>query len=127
MTDMKFTKTHEWARIENDGIVTIGITDHAQHTLGDIVCVEQPEKGETIVAGKECAVIESVKSASDIYSPISGEVVETNDGVVAAPDIINKDPQNSGWLFKVRPSNIKELDTLLSTKDYETYLANTAH
>lgn len=127
MADMKFTKTHEWARLEADGTVTIGITDHAQHALGDIVFVEQPDKGETIIAGKECAVVESVKSASDVYSPISGEVIATNDDVVASPDMLNKDPQNSAWLFKIRPSSIKELDALLDTKAYEKYLANTAH
>ncbi|MBU0744497.1 MAG: glycine cleavage system protein GcvH [Gammaproteobacteria bacterium] len=127
MTDIKFTKTHEWARLEKDGTVTIGITDHAQHALGDMVFVEQPEKGEPINAGKECAVIESVKSASDIISPLSGEVIATNDEIVENPEILNKDPQNSGWLFKIRPSNIKELDELMDTEAYEKYLADTSH
>jgi glycine cleavage system H protein len=127
MTETKFTKTHEWARLEDDGTITIGITDHAQHALGDMVFVEQPDQGEIITAGKECAVVESVKSASDVYSPLSGEVIATNDEVVNKPEIINKDPQNSGWLFKIRPSNIKELDTLMDGKAYEKYLAETAH
>lgn len=127
MSDMKFTKTHEWVRLEDDGTVTVGITDHAQHALGDMVFVEQPEKGEALVSGKECAVVESVKSASDVYSPISGEVIATNDDVVASPDMLNKDPQKSGWLFKVRPSNVKEMDALMDIKAYEKYLADTAH
>ncbi len=127
MADMKFTKTHEWVRLENDGTVTIGVTDHAQHALGDMVFVEQPDKGEIINSGKECAVIESVKSASDVYSPLSGEVVVVNDDVVAKPDIINKDAQNSGWLFKIKPSNLKELDALMDAAAYEKYLAESAH
>lgn len=127
MSDMKFSKSHEWVRIENDGTATIGITDHAQHALGDMVFVELPEVGEIVNAGKECGVVESVKSASDVYSPISGEVVGGNEVVVATPDLVNKDPQNAGWLFKVRPSNLKELDALMDTKAYEAYLAETAH
>lgn len=127
MAEMKFTKTHEWARLENDGSVTIGITDHAQHALGDIVYVEQPDMGETLSAGKECAVIESVKSASDVYSPLSGEVVAVNNDVVGKPDIINKDPQNNGWLFKIKPSDSKELNALMDNAAYDKYLAESAY
>lgn len=127
MADMKFTKTHEWVRLESDGTVTIGITDHAQHALGDMVFVEQPEQGEIVAAGKECAVVESVKSASDVYSPLSGEVVVVNADVIANPDLINKDAQNSGWLFKIKPSNTKELDALMDMTAYEKYLAELAH
>lgn len=127
MADIKFTKTHEWARLENDGTITIGITDHAQHALGDMVFVELPEIGELVNIGKECGVVESVKSASDVYSPLSGEVVGVNDDVVASPDLLNKDAQDAGWLFKIRPSNMKEFDQLLDTKAYEAYLAETAH
>lgn len=124
---MKFTKTHEWVRLENDGTVTVGITDHAQHALGEMVFVEPPEMSETIIAGRECAVVESVKSASDVYSPVSGEVVVINEEVVAEPGILNTDPQNSGWLFKIRPSNLKELEVLMDTVAYEKYLAENAH
>lgn len=99
MAEMRFTKTHEWVRLENDGTVTIGITDHAQHALGDIVFVEQPEQGEMVVVGKECAVVESVKSASDVYSPLSGEVVAINAEVVAKPELLNKEAENSGPLL----------------------------
>lgn len=127
MADMKFVKTHEWVRLENDGIATIGITDHAQHALGDMVFVELPAVGKTITIGKECAVVESVKSASDAYAPLSGEVVAINDAVIATPELVNKDPQGEGWLFKVRPSNPKELDSLMDAKAYEAYLATEAH
>ncbi len=127
MRDMKFTKTHEWVGLEDDGTVTLGITDHAQHALGDMVFVELPAVGEIIVVGKECAVVESVKSATDVYTPLSGEVTATNETIVASPDIINKDPQGEGWLFKMRPSNLKELEVIMDAKAYETYLAETAH
>lgn len=127
MADMKFTKTHEWVRLESDGTITIGITDRAQHALGDMVFVEQPDKGEIVSAGKECAVVESVKSASDVYSPLSGEVIAVNDDVVAKPDLINKDAQNSGWLFRIKPANTKELDALMDVATYEKYLAELAH
>lgn len=123
----KFTKTHEWARLESDGTVTIGITDHAQAALGDMVFAEPPVVGKVIVAGKECGVIESVKSASDLYSPISGEVTAINDAVVATPATLNSDPHNEGWLFKVRPSNKAELDALMDTKAYEAFLDTEAH
>ncbi|EKE00525.1 MAG: hypothetical protein ACD_21C00333G0002 [uncultured bacterium] len=127
MADVKFTKTHEWVRLENDGTVTVGITDHAQHALGDMVFVELPDVGKAVVSGKECAVVESVKSASDAYAPLSGEVTAVNDAVVANPELVNKDPQQEGWLIKIRPSNPKELDALMDAKAYEAYLAETAH
>ena len=127
MAEMKFSKTHEWARLEKDGTITIGITDHAQHALGDMVFVELPEVGSSVAAGKECGVVESVKSASDVFSPLSGEVVEANEAVVATPDIINKDPQNAGWLFKIKPADMKEFEKMLDAKSYETFLSETAH
>lgn len=127
MSETKFTKTHEWARLEDDGTITIGITDHAQHALGDMVFVENPNKGDVVTANKECAVIESVKSASDVYSPLSGEVINTNDAVTNSPDILNKDPENTGWLFKIRPTDMKEFDGLMNAKDYEKFLAESAH
>lgn len=127
MEEMKFTKSHEWISLTSDGVATVGITDHAQHALGDVVFVEMPEIGSVVTAGKEAGVVESVKAASDIYSPISGEIIDINEDVVANPELLNKDPQNSAWLFKIRPSNLKELDTLLDTKAYETFLAESAH
>lgn len=127
MSEMKFTKSHEWVRLESDGSITVGITDHAQHALGDMVFVELPEVGTVVVAGKECGVVESVKSASDVYSPVSGEVIAINEIVTATPDLVNKEPQAAGWLFKLRPSNVKELDALMDIKAYEAYLAETAH
>jgi glycine cleavage system H protein len=127
MSDMKFTKSHEWCRLEGDGSVTVGITDHAQHALGDMVFVELPDVGHVIAAGKECGVVESVKSASDFFSPVSGEVIAINEIVTASPDLVNKEPQGAGWLIKVRPSNVKELDGLMDAKAYEAYLAETAH
>ncbi|CAL7963533.1 glycine cleavage system H protein [Gammaproteobacteria bacterium] len=126
MADMKFTKTHEWVSVEGD-TVTIGITDHAQHALGDMVFVELPDIGEMIATGKDCAVVESVKSASDVYAPLSGEVIAVNDTALATPDIINKDPEKEGWLFKIRLSNPKELDALMDIKAYGVYLAENAH
>jgi len=127
MSDMKFTKTHEWVRLEDDNTVTIGITDHAQHALGDMVYVELPDVGSMLTTGKECAVVESVKSASDIYAPLGGEVIATNDDVAASPDLINNDPEEEGWLFKIRPSDPKAIDELMDNTAYEAYLAETAH
>lgn len=127
MSNIKFTKTHEWVRLESDGTVKIGVTDHAQHALGDMVFVELPVVGEMIALGKECSVVESVKSASDVYAPISGEVIAVNELVEANPEIINQDPQNAGWLFKVHPSDLNEFHSLLDAKAYEAYLAETAH
>jgi glycine cleavage system H protein len=127
MSEMKFTKTHEWVRLENDGSITLGVTDHAQHALGDMVFVDLPEIGTVISAGKECGVVESVKSASDVYSPVSGEVTAVNEIVTATPELINKEPQGAGWLFKMRPSDLKELEGMMDTKAYEAYLAENAH
>ena len=124
---MRFTKTHEWAIVEDDNSIVIGITDHAQHALGDIVFVELPEEGEMIAAGKECAVIESVRSASDIYSPVSGEVLTINKDVLVTPYLVNQDPHAEGWFIRVRPSNIFELEKLMNLTDYEAYLAQIAN
>lgn len=127
MANMKFTKTHEWVSVEDNNIAIIGITDHAQHALGDMVYVELPDAGEMIAANEECAVVESVKSASDVYAPLSGEVIEINDSVAADPALLNTDPQAEGWLMKIKLSDPKELDSLMDTKAYESYLAETAH
>jgi glycine cleavage system H protein len=115
--DLKYAKTHEWAKLESDGTVKIGITDHAQSELGDLVYVELPEVGRKVEAGEECAVVESVKAASDLYSPVSGEVSAINDAVVDAPESVNQDAYAT-WLFSLRPDSVNDLDNLLDFKAY---------
>jgi glycine cleavage system H protein len=116
--DLKFLSSHEWARVESDGTITIGISDHAQDLLGDIVFVELPEVGQSVDAENDTAIVESVKAASDIYSPLSGEVIEVNSLLEDQPEIINSSPYEDGWFFKLTPSDIGELDNLLSPEDY---------
>jgi len=116
--DLKFLSSHEWARVESDGTITIGISDHAQDLLGDIVFVELPEVGQSVDAENDTAIVESVKAASDIYSPLSGEVIEVNSLLEDQPEIINSSPYEDGWFFKLTPSDMGELDNLLSPKDY---------
>lgn len=116
--DLKYSKDHEWVREEGDNIVTVGITDHAQDQLGDLVFVELPEVGSTLEAGTECAVVESVKAASDIYSPVSGEVIESNEALADAPESINDAPYGEGWIFKVKLSDSSELDSLMDAAAY---------
>jgi glycine cleavage system H protein len=116
--DLKFLSSHEWARIESDGTITIGISDHAQDLLGDIVFVELPEVGQTLDAESDAAIVESVKAASDVYSPISGEVKEVNPLLEDQPEIINSSPYEDGWFYKISPSDLDELDNLLSPEDY---------
>jgi len=125
--NLKYAKSHEWVRAESDGSVTVGITDHAQHLLGDMVYVELPDAGRTLTAGKECAVVESVKAASDVYAPIAGEVIAVNDAVTGAPDIVNKDPYGEGWLFRLKPADTAELDKLLDAAGYERVVADEGH
>ena len=116
--DLKFLSSHEWARVESDGTITIGISDHAQDLLGDIVFVELPEVGQSVDAENDTAIVESVKAASDIYSPLSGEVMEVNSLLEDQPEIINSSPYEDGWFFKLTPSDMGELDNLLSPEDY---------
>ena len=116
--DLKFLSSHEWARVESDGTITIGISDHAQDLLGDIVFVELPEVGQSVDAENDTAIVESVKAASDIYSPVSGEVIEVNSLLEDQPEIINSSPYENGWFFKLTPSDLGELDNLLSPEDY---------
>tara|TARA_B100000965_G_scaffold381935_1_gene379855 strand:- start:34 stop:420 length:387 start_codon:yes stop_codon:yes gene_type:complete len=116
--DLKFLSSHEWARVESDGSITIGISDHAQDLLGDIVFVELPEVGQTLDAETDAAIVESVKAASDVYSPLSGEVMEVNSLLEDQPEIINSSPYDDGWFFKLNPSDMGELDNLLSPEDY---------
>ena len=120
--DLKFLKSHEWARVEGDGKVTIGISDHAQGLLGDIVYVELPSVGDHVQAGTACAVVESVKAASDLYAPVSGEVVAVNEALGDKPETINEDAFGQGWLYVVEPSNPEELEELLDPDQYAQQL-----
>lgn len=120
--DLKYTATHEWLRLGDDGIATVGITDHAQEQLGDVVFVELPEVGRQVGTGEECAVVESVKAASDIYAPVAGEIVEVNQAVVDAPESINADAY-AAWLYKLRPSAPADLANLLDAAAYEAQAA----
>lgn len=115
--DLKYAKSHEWVRVSGD-VATVGISDHAQHELTDVVFVELPEVGRKVKAGEACAVVESVKTASDIYSPVSGEVTEVNKAVVDNPALVNTQPYSGGWFYKVNLSNPSEVDSLLSPEQY---------
>jgi glycine cleavage system H protein len=117
-SDLKYAKSHEWVRVSGD-TATIGITDHAQAELTDIVFVELPAAGRKVKVGEACAVVESVKTASDIYSPVSGEIVEINQAVVDNPALVNSEPDSGGWFYKIRLSNPAELSALLSPADYQ--------
>lgn len=119
--DLKYARSHEWVRVAGD-VATVGITDHAQHELTDIVFIELPAKGRKLKAGESCAVVESVKTASDIYAPISGEVTETNQAVVDNPALANTDPYQAGWFFKVRLSQSDELKNLLDGGAYRSQI-----
>ncbi len=117
-----YTETHEWVEVE-DGIATCGITDFAQDQLGDLVYIELPEVGSGVVAGEVCGVIESVKAASDLYSPLSGEVVEVNGELADAPELINKDPYGDGWMFRIKLSDPSELEALMDAERYQKFVA----
>ncbi len=124
--DLKYTKSHEWAKLNADGTVTVGITSHAQDLLGDMVFVENPTVGRKLAAGEECAVVESVKAASDVYAPIAGEVVAANAEVEAAPESINKDA-HAAWMFTLKPDNAADLDNLLDAAAYQALVESEAH
>jgi len=115
--DLKYTQSHEWVKLEADGSVTVGITDHAQEALGDIVFLDLPEAGRQLNAGEECAVVESVKAASDIYAPIAGEVIARNDAALDAPESVNQDAY-AAWLFKLKPADAAQLNALLDAAAY---------
>ncbi len=119
-----YADTHEWARREEDGTVTVGITDHAQQALGDVVYVELPSVGAVLSAGAQTGIVESVKAASDIYAPVSGTVVAINEALVDAPEQINEDPYDKGWFYKLMPEDLQQLDTLLSAAAYEAMNAS---
>ncbi|MET0067511.1 MAG: glycine cleavage system protein GcvH [Candidatus Thiodiazotropha sp.] len=118
-TDRRYAKSHEWIKDEGDGSFTVGITDHAQELLGDLVFVDLPEVGATLDAGGDCAVVESVKAASDVYSPLSGEVIAVNEALDGAPETINEDAFGNGWMFKLKPSNPAEAENLLDAAAYD--------
>jgi len=123
---LKYTKEHEWVKIDGD-IATVGITDFAQQQLTDIVFVELPEKGKRVEQSKQAAVVESVKSVSDIFAPLSGEVTEVNSSIVDTPEKLNKDPYGEGWLFKIKITDRSKIDNLLSAKEYEEFVKSEAH
>jgi len=117
-SDLKYASTHEWARNEGDGTVTVGITDHAQDSLGDVVYVELPEVGTVVVAGDEAGVVESVKAASDIYAPVSGEVIAVNEALEDTPETVNDSPYEDGWFYKLKMSDPGELDNMMEADAY---------
>lgn len=121
--ELLYTKSHEWVRVTDDGSVVIGITDHAQEALGDMVFVELPEAGMSFEAGADMAVVESVKAASDVYAPVSGEVEQSNEALVDAPELINTDPYGDGWFLRLKPSDAGQLEGLLNADDYAAVLA----
>lgn len=116
--DLRYAESHEWVRLNDDGTVTIGITDHAQEQLGELVFVECPDVGATCTAGENCAVVESVKAASDIYAPLSGEVVAVNESLEDAPERVNEDAYGEGWLFSLQPDDATALDEMLNSEAY---------
>ena len=124
--NLKYTKSHEWAKLEADGSVTVGITHHAQELLGDMVYVENPAVGRALTAGEECAVVESVKAASDVYAPVAGEVIAANSEVTDAPEKINQDAY-AAWMFKIKPANPADVDALLDAAAYQALVDSEAH
>jgi glycine cleavage system H protein len=124
--DLRYTKSHEWVRTRSDGSVEVGITDHAQHALGDLVFVEVPEAGRSVTAGEACAVVESVKAASDVYAPISGDVIEGNAALADTPELINQDSYGAGWMMRLKPKSAAEVTALLDAAAYTAFLASEA-
>ena len=122
-TDLKYTASHEWVRRESDGTLTVGITDHAQEALGDIVFLELPKAGRKVTAGEACAVVESVKAASDIYAPVAGEVIASHDDLASSPEDVNQDAY-AAWLYKLKPADASALDKLLDAAAYKATIDN---
>ncbi|MBV1910345.1 MAG: glycine cleavage system protein GcvH [Kangiellaceae bacterium] len=118
-SDLKYISSHEWVRLEDDGTVTIGITDHAQELLGDVVYVELPDVDSEVALEDEIAVVESVKAASDIFAPLSGTVIAVNEDLEDAPETVNSSPYDDGWMFKMQPSELSELDGLIDAESYQ--------
>ena len=125
--DLKYTKSHEWVKLNGDGTATIGITDHAQDQLGDMVYVEAPEAGRSLKAGEACAVVESVKAASDVYAPVAGEVIEGNADLTDAPEAVNQDPYGGGWLLKMKLADAAAVNALMDAAAYEAFVASEDH
>ena len=122
MSDTRYTKTHEWVRLEQDGNVTVGITDHAQDQMGDIVYVELPEVGKEVKTGAEVAVVESVKAASDIYMPVNGRIIAVNERLQDEPELVNSGAEGDGWFLKIAPDDPAEMEKLMDKETYETFL-----
>lgn len=120
--DLRYTKDHEWLRQMEDGTVLAGITDHAQDALGDLVFVELPAVGDKLTEGDACAVVESVKAASDVYCPVDAEIIEVNESLVDSPELINSDPYGEGWLIRIQPDDGDAVEALMSAEDYEKFL-----
>jgi glycine cleavage system H protein len=125
--ELKYAKSHEWARTNDDGSVTVGISDSAQDQLGDMVFIEVPEVGMTVTAEEACAVVESVKAASDVYAPVGGEIVEVNEDLADSPETVNNDAYGEGWIFRLRPADAGELGALMDAEAYEGFLASEDH
>jgi glycine cleavage system H protein len=125
--DLKYAKTHEWVRLNDDGSVTVGISDNAQEQLGDMVYVEVPDVGKIVTATQACAVVESVKAASDVYAPLAGEILEANSKLIDSPEIVNQDPYGEGWMFSLRPSDPGALKDLMDAAAYEAFLDSESH
>jgi glycine cleavage system H protein len=119
---LKFTKEHEWIRIMDDELAIIGISDFAQEQLGDIVSIELPKAGGVFRQGQTMAIVDSVKASSDIYAPISGEIVEVNEGLIEKPEVINQSPYDSGWIAKIKPSKMEEFESLMTKEKYDRYI-----
>ncbi len=124
--DLKYTPSHEWVRVESDGTLSVGITHHAQDLLGDMVFIETPAAGRSLAKGEECAVVESVKAASDVYAPVAGEVVAANGDVEASPESVNQDAY-AAWMFKIKPANPADVDALLDAAAYQKLVESEAH
>lgn len=125
--ELKYAKTHEWVRANDDGSVTVGISDNAQDQLGDMVFIELPEVGQTVDAKEACAVVESVKAASDVYAPLAGEILEANSKLVDSPETVNEDPYGEGWMFRLLPSDPGGLEALMDAAAYESFLESDGH
>ena len=121
--ELRYTKNHEWVLKNDDGNLTVGITEHAQHLLGDLVFVELPESGNTFSEGEDCAVVESVKAASDVYCPLDGEIIEQNEALADTPELINQDPYGDGWIFKLKPNDAGAYDDLMDADAYSEEIA----
>ena len=126
-SELRYTKTHEWVRTESDGSLTVGITDHAQGLLGDMVFIELPEVGSNYTSGDECAVVESVKAASDVYCPVAGEVIAVNEELTDTPETVNQDAYDAGWLFKLTPVDEGEVEELMDAEAYNEFIESESH